>query len=106
MSDWSPPSQDAIQQEAYFLWEADGRPPGLDQEYWMRARAVLHERARLLAEAEAAASAARQTTLDLLAALPWPCEPAEKPVKRLSYRGAKRLPAFRGPATRPVRAER
>ena len=55
MSDWSPPLREAIQHEAYFLWEADGRPPGLDQEYWMRARAVLHERARLLAEGEAAA---------------------------------------------------
>ena len=41
--------------------------------------------------------------LGMLAALPWPCEPREAPVKRLNCRGPKRLPAFRGPATRPVR---
>ena len=101
MSDWSMPSQEAIQHEAYLLWEADGRPPGLDQEYWMRARAVLQERARLMAEAAADAAEARQETLEGLA---WLREPGEKAVKLLSVGGPKRLPRMRGPATRPVRA--
>lgn len=29
--------QDEIQRRAYQLWEADGRPEGLDQNYWFKA---------------------------------------------------------------------
>ncbi len=29
--------QEDIQKRAYALWEADGRPEGLDQTYWFRA---------------------------------------------------------------------
>lgn len=28
---------DDIQRRAYALWEADGRPEGLDQNYWFKA---------------------------------------------------------------------
>lgn len=48
MSEKSPPadtlSSDAIQQRAYYLWEADGRPDGRSEHYWQLA----------LAEAQAA----------------------------------------------------
>ena len=33
-----PERDQRIRERAYFLWEADGRPPGSDLEYWERAR--------------------------------------------------------------------
>ncbi len=37
--------REAIAQLAYSYWEADGRPPGSDMRYWLRAeREVLAER--------------------------------------------------------------
>lgn len=30
-------SEDAIREQAYYLWEQDGRPMGRDIEYWQRA---------------------------------------------------------------------
>jgi hypothetical protein len=106
MSDWLPPTSEAIQHEAYLLWEADGRPFGRDYEYWMRASGVLTERAQhAAAEAERQAEAARQAALEELAVLGWPRGAAEKPMKLRSVRRPKRLPQMRGPATRPVRIE-
>ncbi len=32
-------SDDAIRQRAYLMWEADGRPEGMAEHYWMRAAA-------------------------------------------------------------------
>jgi hypothetical protein len=32
-------SEDAIRQRAYLMWEADGRPDGMAEHYWMRAAA-------------------------------------------------------------------
>lgn len=31
------PSEDAIRQQAYLLWEADGRPDGMAEHYWLKA---------------------------------------------------------------------
>ena len=33
--------QDDIQRRAYQLWEADGRPEGMDQSYWFKAVAEI-----------------------------------------------------------------
>jgi len=33
----------AIREEAYYLWEKDGRPHGRETEYWMRAVVALSE---------------------------------------------------------------
>ncbi|WP_244465913.1 DUF2934 domain-containing protein [Devosia soli] len=33
--------QEEIQQRAYQLWEADGRPEGQDQAYWFKAASQL-----------------------------------------------------------------
>ena len=33
----APPSEDAIRHRAYLLWEADGRPDGMADHYWLRA---------------------------------------------------------------------
>lgn len=42
------PHDDAtIREQAYYLWESDGRPDGRETEYWMRAKIVLASRAEL-----------------------------------------------------------
>ena len=33
--------EERIRERAYHLWEADGRPPGNDLEYWERARELV-----------------------------------------------------------------
>ena len=33
----APLNEDAIRQRAYLMWEADGRPEGLADHYWMKA---------------------------------------------------------------------
>jgi hypothetical protein len=43
MSHTHPADEAAIRQQAYFLWEKDGRPHGRDNEYWMRAVVALSE---------------------------------------------------------------
>lgn len=35
------PTHDDIATRAYALWELDGRPPGLDLEYWLQAETEL-----------------------------------------------------------------
>ncbi len=37
------PSDDEIRTHAYFLWQADGCPPGRDWDYWLRAKEELCE---------------------------------------------------------------
>ncbi|MEO6396657.1 MAG: DUF2934 domain-containing protein [Devosia sp.] len=39
--------EEAIREKAYYLWEADGKPYGRDQEYWQRAAVALSSKARL-----------------------------------------------------------
>tara|TARA_R110002124_G_scaffold114535_25_gene269473 strand:+ start:2480 stop:2725 length:246 start_codon:yes stop_codon:yes gene_type:complete len=34
---------EAIRRTAYFLWEQDGRPPGRELDYWLRAK-EMHQR--------------------------------------------------------------
>ena len=106
MPDWLLPTNEAIQHEAYLLWEAEGRPFGRDYEYWMRASGVLTERAqRAAAAAEREAEAVRQAALEDLASLGWQRGGIGKPVKMPGVRPPKRLPQMRGPATRAVRLE-
>jgi hypothetical protein len=33
--------EDRIRERAYYLWEANGRPPGRDEEFWHRACDVI-----------------------------------------------------------------
>lgn len=35
----APLSEDAIRDRAYLMWEADGRPEGMAEHYWMKAAA-------------------------------------------------------------------
>lgn len=55
------PDEAAIREQAYYLWEQDGRPEGHDMEYWQRASVAVAESAQL------------STLVD---------EPPEKPAKR------------------------
>jgi len=32
-----------VRHRAYLLWEADGKPQGRDEEYWHRARELMHD---------------------------------------------------------------
>ncbi len=41
LDDADPALQGAIREEAYHLWEADGRPHHRDAEYWERARELV-----------------------------------------------------------------
>ena len=36
-------SAEAIATRAYILWEKDGRPPGRDMEYWLKAESQLKD---------------------------------------------------------------
>ena len=75
MSAKSPPtdtlSTDAIQQRAYYLWEADGRPEGRSEHYWQLA----------LAEVQAAVKPAKAKAPGKAAAKPVKAAAAEKPKK-------------------------
>jgi DUF2934 family protein len=37
-----------VREEAFVLWNADGRPEGKADEYWMRAKEIIEHQDRLL----------------------------------------------------------
>lgn len=41
------PTDEAIREQAYFLWEQDGRPEGREMEYWQRATVVAAEKGQM-----------------------------------------------------------
>jgi len=41
------PDEAAIREQAYYLWEQDGRPDGHAMEYWQRAMVAVTEREQL-----------------------------------------------------------
>ena len=42
-----PADDAAIREQAYYLWEAEGRPDGRESEFWMRAVVALTDSAQL-----------------------------------------------------------
>jgi len=38
------PDEEAVRRLAYEIWEREGKQPGLDQEYWHRAKELLRAR--------------------------------------------------------------
>ena len=52
------PSEDAIRQRAYLMWEADGKPDGMSDHYWHRASEQPDESARSKVKATVAKAAA------------------------------------------------
>lgn len=89
MSAKSPPadtlSTDAIQQRAYYLWEADGRPDGRSEHYWQLA----------LAEAQAAAKPEKPAKAKAAG------KPAAKPVKAAAAEKPKK--AIKKPDEKPAK---
>lgn len=51
-----------ISQEAYRLWEQDGRPEGRDQEYWFRAKESLSNKQKPAARTGSARAATDTTS--------------------------------------------
>lgn len=49
-----------IREQAYYFWEADGRPPGRETEFWMRAVAALNAPPTKPAKAKAIKVATKQ----------------------------------------------
>jgi hypothetical protein len=41
------PSDEAIREKAYYLWEAEGKPHGREHEFWQRAAVALSTPAKL-----------------------------------------------------------
>jgi hypothetical protein len=84
-----PADDAAIREQAYYFWEADGRPDGRESEYWMRAVAAVTEKAPKPAPKKAAAkpkAAKPEPKLKAAAtktkAVPAKAEPAKKPKKK------------------------
>jgi hypothetical protein len=79
-----PSHQQRVQERAYLLWEAAGRPPGRDLEFWDRAQAALAAEGRAYAAppAQAAASGVAE-----------PPAPALAPPARTSARRRVKKPA-------------
>jgi hypothetical protein len=50
------PSEDAIRHRAYLMWEADGRPDGMAEHYWLKASEVPPAANAPKAKAKSAAS--------------------------------------------------
>jgi hypothetical protein len=41
------PDEGAIREQAYLLWEAEGRPDGRSNEYWQRAKVKVSEKSQM-----------------------------------------------------------
>ncbi len=55
------PTDDAIRDRAYLIWEREGRPPGRDRDHWLQAAWELAgEAARSKVEAKTAAAGKRR----------------------------------------------
>ena len=70
----SQPNEHAIREQAYYLWEQDGRPMGRDAEYWQRAVVLATPKAKLDA---LTASAPRKAKTKAKARAPEPKAPVK-----------------------------
>ena len=73
------PSEAEIREQAYYLWEQDGRPEGHDMEYWQRATVSVTEREQLstLTDEPPKKPAAKRKTAELRAAISALSEPGK-----------------------------
>jgi hypothetical protein len=72
------PNEDAVRQRAYLMWEADGRPDGLADHYWLKASEVPAAANKPTAKAKNAAS----KTPAAAAVKTKASKPAKAPVKK------------------------
>lgn len=87
-------SDDAIREQAYYLWEKDGKPSGRDNEYWQRALAASAEKPKRAKALAAAAdpekpSAAKATKSKAAGKPDKVASKAEKPAKSLAAKPEK-----------------
>jgi len=74
----------AIREQAYFLWEQEGRPEGRETEYWMRAKLALTAGSQMNALVEPAPKRAAKPGAAATKARPGSAkaEAAKKPKKK------------------------
>ena len=74
----------AIREQAYYLWEQDGRPEGRETEYWMRAQVSLTEKSQLdtLVDPVPEKTAKPKAAASKSKTIPAKAEPAKKPKKK------------------------
>jgi hypothetical protein len=87
----------AIREQAYYLWEQDGRPHGRDGEYWDRAVAVLTPKVKPTAKT---AAAAKPKAAAKLVAKP-KAETKPAPKLKAAASKSKAVPAKAEPAKKP-----
>ncbi len=79
------PSEEEIRTRSYLLWEREGKQPGKDHEYWMKAKAELEaEFEASWHAASMAASMEGETTDFVLPVLPISIPPAKSVSDKLS----------------------
>lgn len=97
-----PADEVAIREQAYYFWEAEGRPEGRESEFWMRATIALADKsqvatlvnpapkkkvaaapkAKAVAKPKAEAATTKKAAASKTKAVPAKAEPAKKPKKK------------------------
>jgi hypothetical protein len=74
----------AIREQAYYLWEQDGRPEGRETEYWERAKVAVTAKSQLdtLTEPPPAKDTKPKAAASKSKTIPAKAEPAKKPKKK------------------------
>ena len=74
----------AIREQAYLLWEQDGRPEGRETEYWMRAKVAVTEKGQMdkLVEPVPRKADKPKAAATKSKTAPNKAEPARKPKKK------------------------
>jgi hypothetical protein len=110
----TPLSEDAIRHRAYLLWEADGRPDGMADHYWMKASQPedlsVKQKVKAVAAKTVAALKSVKPKGKAAAAEPSPAKakaPAKAPklkaaAAKLATPAVKAKPAAKAPAKKPA----
>ncbi len=86
---YSEPTNEEISTYAYYLWEADGRPPGRDLDHWLQAKAQLianrqYETDLLEAQKQTPAQSVQEISSMAKPSSATPSAPAAKPTSKRS----------------------
>lgn len=91
------PTHDEIATYAYYLWEAEGRPPGRDVDYWLQAEAQMKAHRQIEAGLLRAKTAPKTAPKTVVPTVAEQVPAAESPAKVSARRpAASRRPAFVG----------